>query len=113
MPASTIATLFGPNTTVDTTDPANPKLIIPFTDLADVGFTNVAKANDSEGWFTAIVKKARKFIAAQTDEVSNFDVDAPFLGLTTRNTVLMREYSYSIKIYEPDTGSAEPDPDNV
>lgn len=113
MPAPTIADLFGASATVDTTNASNPKLVIAFADFATQGFGNVAKTTDAEAWLLAIIKKARAYSAAATDELSNVAIDAPFLGLTTRNSVQAREYSYSVRVYEPDTGAAEPDPDNV
>jgi hypothetical protein len=111
--APTLADFFGANAAVDTSTPANPKLTIQFSDFATQGFSNTAKATDPEAWVTAIVKKIRAYSNTATDESSNIVVDAPFKGLTTRNSLDQREYSYSVRIYEPDTGSAEPDPDNV
>lgn len=113
MAAPTLADFFGASVTVDTSTPSNPKLVIAFTDFATQGLSNTAKATDAEAWFTAIIKKTRAFSAASTDELSSVVVDAPFRGLTPRNSVDQREYSYSVRIFEPDTGAAEPDPDNL
>lgn len=113
MPAPTIADLFGATATVDTSNASNPKLVIAFTDFSAQGFGNVAKTSDAEAWVVALIKKWRSQTVAATDEASNIAVDAPFLGLTTRNNVSVREYSYSARVYEPDTGASEPDPDNV
>lgn len=113
MAAPTLADFFGATAVVDTSNPANPKLTIAFSDFSSVGFGSTAKATDPESWFVAILKRARVYSAAATDELSNVAIDAPFLGLTTRNSANMREYSYTARIYEPDTGAAEPDPDNV
>lgn len=113
MPAPAITDLFGANAVVDTTDAANPELRIKFADFSAQGFGNVAKTSDAEAWVVALIKKWRSQTVAATDEASNIAVDAPFLGLTTRNSVSVREYSYSARVYEPDTGASEPDPDNV
>lgn len=113
MPAPTLADFFGANAAIDTSNAANPELRIKFADFATQGLSNTAKATDAEAWLVAILKRARAYSAAATDEMSNVAVDAPFLGLTTRNSVSVREYSYSARIYEPDTGASEPDPDNV
>lgn len=113
MPAPTLADFFGANAAIDTTDPANPKLTLTFLDFAAQGFGNTAKASDAEAWAVALVKKWRAATMAATDEASNLAVDAPFKGTTTRETLPKIEYSYSVRVFEPDTTASEPDPDNV
>jgi|SRR6476469_60756 len=112
--APSITDFFGAGAVVDASTPSNPKLTITFADFAAQGFTDTTKANDAEGWATALLKKWRAFtLAAGTDETANLTVDAPFVGTTTRNSLPKREYSYSARVYEPDLGASEPSPNNV
>lgn len=119
MASPIISDFFGPGATVltasgsVTASSSDPALVIKFSDFASLGWGTPSGATDPEKWITAIILKLRAYTAAATTEESNIVVQAPFLGLTTRNSVQKREYSYTLQIYEPDTGAANPDPDNV
>lgn len=108
MATPTIQDLFGTTATV-----TNNTLSIKFADFTDVGWTDAAGTTSAEKWLTAILLKARAFTAAQIDEMADIEVNAPFLGLVQRNSVNKRQYSYSVNVYETDSGAAAPDPDNV
>lgn len=119
MPKPTVPQLFGSAAQVITATTSiaatssDPALVIRFSDFAVNGWNTVAGTTDAEKWFSAMVLKARATSAANTDEVPNVVIDSPFPGLTTRNSVLKREYQYAVRIYETDSGAATPDPDNV
>jgi hypothetical protein len=119
MPSPTIPGLFGANATVMTTSASvtasssDPVLVLKFSDFASTGWNTPAGATNAEKWLAAIILKARAFYASNADEVPNVAIGAPFLGLSNRNSLIKREYNYSVAIYETDTGAAAPDPDNV
>jgi hypothetical protein len=119
MPKPTTIQLFGASAQVLTSSTsvaatsADPALVIRFSDFASVNWNTVAGTTDPEKWLAAMLLRARGWYATNTDQVPNISIGDPFPGLTTRNNVLKREYSYTVAIYEPDSGAAAPDPDNV
>ena len=119
MPKPTVVQLFGSAaqvvtaTTQVSATAQDPALIIRFSDFSSVGWNTATGTTDPEKWLAAMILRARAFHASNTDEVPNTVVDSPFPGLTTRNAVLKREYAYTVRIYETDSGSSSPDPDNV
>lgn len=108
MPKPTLQQIFGATSSV-----ASNSLTINFADFAALGWNDAAGTTDPEKWLAAIIKHARSFYAANTDDLPAIAIDDPFLGLTTRNSVAKREYSYSVRIYEADSGATTPDPDNL
>lgn len=121
MPAPTIANIFGANASVivDTQSVAAsinaPLLIIHYTDFNAEGWNSLLAGDeiDPEKWLTAIIKKINAFSNANLDDLPNAVITDPIVGLESRNTILKRRYSYSVDIYQPDTGASFPDPDLV
>jgi len=121
MPAPTIPNFFGSNAQVLTTtasvtaSAAAPVLVIRQSDFT-VETWNALVAGDEadpEKWITAITRRIANFTASNIDDIPNIVITAPVLGLESRTNVLKRRFSYGIDIYQPDTGSAEPDPDLI
>lgn len=108
--------LFGTGTTLDTTDPADPVLQIPFSALATAAAwdTPPASGTDSaEKWLSAILLQAKSHLATITDESNDIAIDDPFRAFATRNSVDKVGYSYNVTVYQPDLNGTAPDPDNV
>lgn len=108
MPKPTLQQIFGSGATV-----TSNQLTLNFSDFASVGWNTATGTDDAEKWLSAIILKAREFSTANTDQVPNINVQEPYPGLITRNDVLKREYSYTVQIYVPDSGSTIPDPDLI
>ncbi len=121
MPAPTITAFFGDDaqvltsTTSVTATTTEPVLVIKQSDFTAEGWDSLTSGDESdpEKWVTAIIRKINTFSNANTDDVPNVVVTPPILGLESRTETLKRRYSYSVDIYQPDTGSTEPDPDLV
>ncbi len=121
MPAPNISNFFGANaqilssTTSITASSVDPALVIKFSDFSAQGWDNLTAGDqtDPEKWIAAITRKIRDFSNANTDDVPNVVITDPILGLETRENTLKRRFSYSLDIYQPDAGSAAPDPDLV
>ncbi len=121
MTAPTIANFFGTNAQVltatasVTASAADPVLVIKYSDFAAQAWDALVAGNetDPEKWITAIARKIYDFSAANTDDIPNVVITAPILGLESRNSTLKRRFAYSLDIYQPDTGTAAPDPDLV
>jgi hypothetical protein len=121
MTVPTIPNFFGVNAQVLTANTSvtatalDPVLCVKYSDLAAVGWTSLAGSaeTDPEKWLTSIIKLIKNFTTANTDELPNVVVDAPLLGLEFRNSLTKRRYSYSVDIYETDTGATEPNPTNI
>lgn len=121
MPAPNIANFFGTNAQVLTSttsvvaSAADPALVIKYSDFTSQAWNALVAGDESdpEKWATAIARKIRDFSTANTDDVPNVVMTDPILGLETRENTLKRRFSYSLDIYQPDTGSAAPDPDLV
>ena len=121
MPAPNIPNFFGANaelltdSATVTATTTSPVLVIKQSDFADQGWDafTVGDGIDPEKWVAAIVRKINAWSIANTDDVPNVVITAPILGLESRAETLKRRYSYSVDIYQPDTGSTEPDPDLV
>lgn len=108
MPKPTIQQIFGTNASV-----TSNQLTISFSDFASVGWGTAAGTIDAEKWLTAILLKARAFSEVNTDQIPNINIQEPYPGLTMRNNLLKREYSYSVQVYVPDTSAIVPDPDLI
>ena len=52
-------------------------------------------------------------VSASNSDLPNVLITDPILGLESRNSTLKRRFSYGLDIYQPDSGSASPDPDLV
>jgi len=121
MPAPNIANFFGANAQVLTSatsvaaSAVDPALVIKFSDFSAQAWDNLTAGDetDPEKWIAAITRKIRDFSNANTDDVPNVVITDPILGLETRENTLKRRFSYSLDIYQPDSGSAAPDPDLV
>lgn len=121
MPAPIISNFFGDNAqiisgTATITGSANdPYLVIKYSDFSAQSWDSLAGTDSQkpEKWITAIAKKIRDFSAAQTDDISNISISEPFIGLENRNNSLKRRFTYSLDIYQADSGAASPDPDLV
>lgn len=121
MSVPTTQQFFGLNATVLTATTSitataiAPVLVVRFEDFLGEGWNALVSGdeNDPEKWITAIIKKINAFSVANTDDLANVVAIAPIVGLETRNSILKRRYSYSIDIYQADSGSTVPDPDFV
>lgn len=121
MPTPTIQNFFGATAEVLTTTTSitasaiAPVLVIKQSDFTAEGWNALVAGNetDPEKWTTAIIRKINTFSTANTDDVPNIVITPPILGLESRTNTLKRRYSYSVDIYQPDTGSTQPDPDLV
>lgn len=121
MPIPTIANFFGisaqvitASTTVSATGTA-PKLIISQSDFTAEAWNALTSGHESDPqkWLTAIILKVNAWSIANTDDLPNVAIDNPIVGLESRNNALKRRFSYSVDIYQPDTGNTQPDPDLV
>jgi hypothetical protein len=121
MTAPTIPDFFGQNaivltsTTSVTASAADPVLVVKYSDFVSQSWDALV-ANDEnipEKWVTAIARKIRDFSNANTDDVPNVIITDPIVGLESRESVLKRRFSYSLDIYQADSGSTAPDPDLV
>ena len=121
MTAPTIANFFGANAQILTSDTSitastgAPILVIKQADFSAEAWTALVTDDelDPEKWITAIVRKINTFSKANLDDTPNVVITDPILGLESRTNTLKRRYSYSLDIYQPDTGSTQPDPDLV
>lgn len=121
MAQPTIASFFGANaqtltsTTSITASATDPVLVIKYSDFTAQAWNALVAGNetDPEKWITAIAKKIYDFSAGNTDTIPNVVITPPVLGLESRNNTLMRRFSYGLDIYQPDSGSASPDPDLI
>jgi hypothetical protein len=121
MPAS-INNFFGDNASVltaitsITASTADPVLVIRHSDFASQSWNNLASGDQSnpEKWMSAIIRKINDYSNVNTgDDTLNVVVTDPILGLEVRSATLKRRYSYSVDVYQADTGSTQPDPDLV
>lgn len=121
MSAPTISDFFGENAAVLTAttdvvaDSAAPVLVIKYSDFTSQSWDALA-ANDEnipEKWIAAIARKIRDFSSTNTDDVPNVVITDPIVGLESRESTLKRRFSYSLDIYQADSGSIAPDPDLV
>ena len=121
MPSPTITNFFGQNATVLTSNTsvtasaADPVLVMKYSDFASQSWDTLAVGDETipEKWVTAIARKIRDFSNANTDDVPNVVITDPIVGLESRENVLKRRFSYSLDIYQTDSGSTAPDPDLV
>jgi hypothetical protein len=102
-------------TTSIVASPSAPILIIKQSDFAAQSWNGLIPGdeNDPEKWISAIIRKIHDFSLANTDDLPNVVITPPTLGLESRTNILKRRFSYTIDIYQPDTGSEAPDPDLV
>jgi hypothetical protein len=121
MTAPTIANFFGTNAAILTSNTsvtasaADPVLVIKFSDFTSQEWDALTAGQEQkpEKWVAAITRKIRDWSNANTDDIPNVVITDPIVGLETRESVLKRRFSYSIDIYQPDSGSAAPDPDLI
>jgi hypothetical protein len=121
MTQPTIAGFFGVNAQLLTSeesifaDSDQPVLVIKYSDLIAQGWDDpfADGGQNPERWITAIIKKMRGFSSTLTDEIPNVVVSEPLLSLESRNSLLKRRFSYSVDIYQADSGATSPDPDLV
>ena len=121
MPTPTIINFFGTNAQVLTSDTnvvataGSPVLVVRYSNFTAEDWNALApgQETDPEKWLTAIIRKVNTFSNANLDDIPNVVVTNPILGLESRTNTLKRRYSYSVDIYQPDTGSTQPDPDLV
>lgn len=122
----TAAKRFGTNCSVDSSDPANVKLIINLKDLKDSGditggvglndalsVTNANKDDYCEKIAAALlILWKQQQPAENTDDTVGIWIDDPFKSFTTRNSVDQMEFAYTTRVYIPDP-TASLDPDDV
>ncbi|MBW4418318.1 MAG: hypothetical protein KME13_03710 [Myxacorys californica WJT36-NPBG1] len=96
-----------------TASPTAPVLIIPFDALASAGLDDAASMSDPDKVFGAILKLARVFTQADTDEESGIEVGTPRKTFVTRGNTQKIGHDYSVTVYTADTTPAEFDPDSV
>jgi hypothetical protein len=121
MPAPTIANFFGANAQVltasstVTASPTAPVLVIRQSDFSaeDWNALTTGQEADPEKWTVAIVRKINTWSNANIDDIPNVVIDNPIVGLESRTSTLKRRFSYSIDIYQPDSGATAPDPDLI
>jgi hypothetical protein len=121
MPSPTIANFFGTNAQILTSDTnvvataGSPVLVVRYSNFTAEDWTalTAGQETDPEKWLTAIIRKVNTFSVANLDDIPNVVITDPILGLESRTNTLKRRYSYSVDIYQPDTGSTKPDPDLV
>lgn len=121
MPNPTIQNFFGASSQVITATTsivataAEPVLVIKQSDFTAEGWDalTAGQETDPEKWTAAIIRKINGFSNANTDDIPNVVITSPILGLESRTDILKRRYSYSVDVYQPDTGSTQPDPDLV
>lgn len=121
MPAPTIQNFFGSSATIVTGSATltgstgDPLLVIKYSDFVSQGWNAIATGDEAkpEKWIAAIVRKIKDFSASNTDDLANVVVNDPFIGLETRNELLKRRFSYSVDIYQTDSGANAPDPDLI
>lgn len=115
----TINNYFGQNAQLLTADtqivatPANPAIVIQFSDFAGEGLTNAAGFEDADKLLAAIVKKVQAWVAADTSEDPGTEVTIPTKSFTTRNSTQVISWLYYVSFFTPDTTAAQPDPDEV
>lgn len=121
MTAPTIQNFFGASAQVLTASAtvtatgSSPVLVISQSDFTSEAWDDLTSGDESDPqkWLTAIIRKINTWSSANSDDIPNVVITNPILGLESRNETLKRRYSYSVDIYQPDTGSTEPDPDLV
>ncbi|MEB3338967.1 MAG: hypothetical protein VKJ46_15965 [Leptolyngbyaceae bacterium] len=107
MPAPSIQELFGVNASL-----SGSTLAITLTDFLPEGF-DVTDPTASRV-VAAMVKRWKNFTTGKEDDPTvGITVGAPFVSLATRGEQTQRSFQYSVSLYIPDVGAAEPDPDLV
>lgn len=101
---------------LDVTDAANPKLIIPFNGVNSVSGWGIAPTNASnnlESWLIAILKAINAYNEANsTNATINLVVNRPFKGVATRNNQSKIVHTYQALTYSSDASPEFPDPDS-
>ena len=121
MPSPTIDNFFGASAQVISASTnivataIDPALILRYSDFNAESWNALAAGEqlDPEKWLTSILKKAKTWSVANTDDLPNLVVFPPSLGLELRNAISIRRFTYSVDIFQPDTGGSEPDPDLI
>lgn len=117
MPATNV-NIFGTGATV--TSGADPTLSIKYSGQTSAGWNALVAGDETNPykWFTSILSNAKNYYdsLSDTDKANQNVVVAPSfspVSLETRNNQVYRKYSYTVDIYELDTGSSSFDPDRV
>lgn len=119
MAQPTIQNYFGANAQLLTADtqivatPANPTIVIQFSDFANEGLSNAASFEDADKLLASIIKKVQGWIASDTSEDPGSEVTTPTKSFTTRNSTQVISWLYYVTFFTPDTTAAQPDPDEV
>ncbi len=121
MAAPTIANFFGANaqvltaSTTVTASTADPVLVVKYSDFATQAWNALVSGdqNKPEKWITAIARKIVDFSNSNVDDIPNVVITDPIVGLESRQSVLKRRFSYSLDVYQTDSGSTTPDPDLI
>ena len=114
--ALTIQDRFGANASINNSNPADPILQIKYSDLASASWDNLQSGdeNNPDKWLMAIVRHNKNLENTLTTEEHNVTVTPPFNpALGNRNNTNIRSYAYTVTGYIPDTGSSEPDIDDI
>jgi hypothetical protein len=117
MPATNV-NIFGTGATVTTG--ADPVLSLKYSGQSTAGWNALATGDEANPykWLASIIANAKNYYSALSDAdkaTQNVIVVPSFspVSLETRGTQVYRKYSYTIDIYELDTGSSSFDPDKV
>ena len=112
---ATIQERFGSNVALN-----NGILTIDLADYLNESLNNPSAltANDADKILAAIIRKNVAWeltlpSGTQTHNVSLQKQSFNFVQLATRNNVVKRAYSYTANIYVSDTGTNDPDPNDV
>jgi len=119
MPNATLVNIFGTGASVTTG--ADPTLTTKYSGQATAGWNAIIAGDEANPWkwFTSILFNAKAYYAALSDNdkaTQNVVVQqSSFNGvaLETRGNQIYRKYSYTVEIYELDTGASNFDPDRV
>lgn len=125
MPAS-LANIFGTAAAANTASgtvaasATDPTLIVKYSGQSTAGWDAIATGDQTNPWkwLSSFIKNAMTYYNSLSDTdktTQNFIVQPSFspVSLETRGTQVYRKYSYTVEIYELDTGASSFDPDKV
>lgn len=117
MPATNV-NIFGTGATVTTG--TDPTLSIRYSGQSTAGWNALIAGDEANPykWLASIIANAKNYYnsLSDTDKANQNLVVAPSyspVSLESRNNQVYRKYSYTVDIYELDTGSSNFDPDRV
>ncbi|MGL5804025.1 MAG: hypothetical protein ACRC11_01055 [Xenococcaceae cyanobacterium] len=115
MPATNV-NIFG--TGAITTTGTDPALTIKYSGQNAAGWNALIAGDEANPykWLASIIANAKAYYDSLTSTEKtnqNLNIQANSVSLENRNGQVYRRYSYTINIYELDTGSSSFDPDKV